>query len=141
MKQPAAAFLWQHRVQGRAVLPGAAMMESCFAAAAMLIGDHFLGQRICMAPGFRLIQEEVSSICFMCWADERLHVRLCLTSLAIPAPLILPGPASASAPTGSNGLQCCIGFNGSAELQSTSARQDLHLMWPAAYGLSIFRPR
>ena len=37
-QQPGAAFLWQHRVQGRALLPGAAMIESCFAAACMLAG-------------------------------------------------------------------------------------------------------
>lgn len=37
--QAAAAFLRQHRVSGRSLLPGAAMLECCFAAACMLAGE------------------------------------------------------------------------------------------------------
>jgi hypothetical protein len=37
--QAAAAFLPQHRVSGRSLLPGAAMLECCFAAACMLAGQ------------------------------------------------------------------------------------------------------
>lgn len=40
-QQPAAAFLLQHQVQGHALLPGAAMMESCYAAASMLTGSAY----------------------------------------------------------------------------------------------------
>lgn len=36
LKQAAAAYLWQHRVSGRPLLPGAAMIETCFAAACTL---------------------------------------------------------------------------------------------------------
>ena len=45
-QQPAAAFLLQHQVQGRTLLPGAAMFESCYAAAHMLTGNAILLQRI-----------------------------------------------------------------------------------------------
>ncbi|CAL8465604.1 g5140 [Coccomyxa elongata] len=42
--QAAAAFLRQHRVAGRSLLPGAAMLECCFAAACMLAGEDCMNQ-------------------------------------------------------------------------------------------------
>ena len=36
---PGMAFLWQHQVSGRAILPGAAMFEAAFAAAAVLLPE------------------------------------------------------------------------------------------------------
>ena len=62
-QQPAAAFLLQHQVQGRALLPGAAMFESCYAAAHMLTGTdtmlHFVMQhmRICFCPLFKIAEQ------------------------------------------------------------------------------------
>ncbi len=40
--QAAAAFLRQHRVSGRSLLPGAAMLECCLAAACMVAGDSLI---------------------------------------------------------------------------------------------------
>jgi hypothetical protein len=55
-QQSAAAFLWQHRVQGRALLPGAAMIEGCYAAACMLAGVSAAGH--CMLTAEQDIQVE-----------------------------------------------------------------------------------
>jgi hypothetical protein len=38
-KNPSLAYLWQHRVGGRALFPGAAMFEAAYAAAQISIGD------------------------------------------------------------------------------------------------------
>ena len=38
MAAPALAWLWEHRVSRRAILPGAAMLESAFAALRVLTG-------------------------------------------------------------------------------------------------------
>lgn len=40
---PALAYLWQHRVSGRAIMPGAAMLEAGFAAAASLLPGEVQG--------------------------------------------------------------------------------------------------
>ncbi|BDA51455.1 probable oleandomycin polyketide synthase, modules 5 and 6 [Coccomyxa sp. Obi] len=42
--EAAAAFLRQHRVSGRSLLPGTAMLECCFAAACMLAGEESVDQ-------------------------------------------------------------------------------------------------
>ena len=40
LESPALAYLWEHRVRGRALLPGAAMFEAAYAAGAALLGAH-----------------------------------------------------------------------------------------------------
>jgi hypothetical protein len=40
LDQAAASYLWQHRVSGRSLLPGTAMMEASYSAACMLIGTN-----------------------------------------------------------------------------------------------------
>ena len=44
MGKPALSYLWDHRVRGRALLAGAALMEAAFASAAMLNDDSVPGQ-------------------------------------------------------------------------------------------------
>ena len=69
LQQPAAAFLLEHRVQGRALLPGAAMFESCYAAAHMLTGVAILLQPVAQHMRVRLPCQQVNTavLLFTTW--------------------------------------------------------------------------
>jgi hypothetical protein len=120
---PGLSFLWQHRVSGRALLPGAAMFEAAHAAGSSLLGlssEHHdvqsvslpvsvclqVGDMYCLARCPCLLdstgnrQQQVIRPVYDCTGDEGIG-DLVLCSLAIEAPLLLPpprpGPASDTA--------------------------------------------
>ena len=116
-QQPAAAFLWQHQVQGRALLPGLVMVESCHAAVCMLGGASLcVSQMPCMSS-----VRDYARKCDLADADERSQGSLMLATMTIPAPFVLPSPAPPAVMMGT--FRCCVRWDGSVELRSPSARR------------------
>ena len=96
----ALAYLWDHRVQGRALLPGAAMFETAYAAGMLLLaGASGTGSKAAAAAA--------------------------LAGVSIPAPLVLP-EGSASSVTLTTAVEAATG-RVTLHSKSGSAKPTVHL--------------
>ena len=145
---PKLAYLWEHRVRGRALFPGAAMFEAAYAAGAALLGahaasadgadpSHCLSRSLPRRPScrgrygtaskataaYRVLEHcrrkrRSMTVLWLCW--QRLIMRtaaatgddarpaLGVCGVTIPAPLLLPSPASAGLDTSSSRTSVCL---------------------------------
>eukprot|EP00887_Chlorella_sp_A99_P003362 scaffold26.g3362.t1 len=115
---PARAYLWDHMVHSRGLVPGAAMLEAAMAAVQTLLDDS-------------------RSSGAAAWAT---HAGI--AGASIPAPLILPTPGSAAPAAALPVVQCSVSYAGAGSavvaLQSSSGARGLlttHLRAEAAYHL------
>ncbi len=121
--RPGLAWLWDHAVQGRAILPGAAMLEMATAAGkARCMLWIQLAKRQKDDPQATVMRSETTErLPQVLFSTETLENEVALCSAAIPAPLVLNSAGLAVA-TARIDLR-----SGTAEVGMLRLVSDLHV--------------